>query len=145
MGFQHRRPFNVTPATRAGRSLPLVPQLRVWKATTIYSGEPAAFAGIPALAAGTSNGDIRLDFKTPGNRFIERRPQGERSSLELLGDVTWTEWSKISSLPIVRTSGAASGTTLDTLTFNFEDTWRASFGVNYKYSGPWTLKARRCL
>jgi long-chain fatty acid transport protein len=59
---------------------------------------------------------------------------------ELLADVTWTEWSKIQALPVVRTSGAANGQTLDTLTFSFDDTWRFALGANYKLSGPWTLR-----
>jgi long-chain fatty acid transport protein len=61
--------------------------------------------------------------------------------LELLGDVTWWQWSKINQLPLVRTSGPASGATLDTLVLNFRDTWRLSAGANYKLSGPLTLKA----
>jgi long-chain fatty acid transport protein len=92
------------------------------------------------LVAATSNGNVRLDLKTPATASLSVAHKAS-DKLELLGDLTWTEWSKISSLALVRTNGAASGTTLDTLVFNFEDTWRASFGVNYKYSGPWTLKA----
>ena len=66
---------------------------------------------------------------------------GGNDRLELLGDLTWTEWSKIKRLPLVRTSGPANGATLDTLTFNFDDTWRLAVGGNYKWSGPWTLRA----
>jgi long-chain fatty acid transport protein len=27
------------------------------------------------------------------------------------------------------------------LTFNFDDTWRVAVGANYKWRGPWTLRA----
>ncbi|MBV9362095.1 MAG: porin, partial [Betaproteobacteria bacterium] len=59
----------------------------------------------------------------------------------LLADATFTRWSKIQSLPLVRTSGTQNGATLDTFVFNFRDTWRVSLGGNYKLGGPWTLKA----
>ena len=76
---------------------------------------------------------------------LEQRGAGARhpplDRLELLADVTWTEWSRIKQLPLVRTSGAASGQTLDTLSFNFDDTWRLSVGTRFKLNGPWTLRA----
>jgi long-chain fatty acid transport protein len=138
-GFNVGALFDITPATRVGVHYRSSLDYSM-KGTTSFSGVPAAFAGIPALAAGTSNGDVKLDFETPASASLSVAHK-VNDRLELLGDLTWTEWSKIQRLPLVRTSGAASGTTLDTLTFNFEDTWRASFGINYKYSGPWTLKA----
>jgi long-chain fatty acid transport protein len=60
---------------------------------------------------------------------------------DLLADATWTHWSKIQQLPLVRSSGTQSGTTLDTLTFGFKNTWRTSIGANYKLNNAWTLKA----
>jgi long-chain fatty acid transport protein len=138
-GFNVGALFDITPATRVGIHYRSSLDYSM-KGSTTFSSVPAAFAAIPALAAGTSNGDVKLDFETPASASLSvAHKMNDR--LELLGDVTWTEWSRIQQLPLVRTSGAASGTTLDTLTFNFEDTWRASFGANYKYGGPWTLKA----
>jgi long-chain fatty acid transport protein len=138
-GFNVGALFDVTPATRVGIHYRSSLDYSM-KGSTSFTGVPAAFAGIPALAAGTSNGDVKLDFETPATASLSVAHK-VNDRLELLGDVTWTEWSRITRLPLVRTSGAGSGSTLDTLTFNFEDTWRASFGVNYKYSGPWTLRA----
>jgi long-chain fatty acid transport protein len=140
-GFNIGGLFNVTPATRLGVHYRSSLKYEMEGSTT-FTGQPAAFAApaAAALAAATSNGDIRLDLKTPATASLSVAHKAN-DKLELLGDVTWTEWSKISSLAIVRTSGAASGTTLDTLVFNFEDTWRLSAGMNYKYGGPWTLKA----
>jgi long-chain fatty acid transport protein len=39
-----------------------------------------------------------------------------------------------------RTSGPAAGSTAGTFVFNFDDSWRASIGANYKLDGAWTLK-----
>jgi long-chain fatty acid transport protein len=108
--------------------------------STSFTSVPAAFAGVPALAAATSNGNVKLDFETPASASVSTMQKlGER--FELLADATWTQWSKIKSLPLVRTSGAASGQVLDTLTFNFEDTWRVSVGANYRPGGALTLRA----
>ena len=58
----------------------------------------------------------------------------------MLGDVAWTGWSSIKALDIVRASGAASGTTAQTLDAEFRDTWRIALGANYKISDAWKLK-----
>jgi long-chain fatty acid transport protein len=53
---------------------------------------------------------------------------------DLMGDITWTAWSRLKRLDVVRTSGPAAGVTFTTLTFNWKDTWRYSVGANYKLS-----------
>ena len=62
---------------------------------------------------------------------------------ELLGDITYTWWSKIKAVPLVTTSGsliAPSGTTLDTFNFQFKDTYRVGIGANYRMRDDFTLK-----
>jgi long-chain fatty acid transport protein len=54
---------------------------------------------------------------------------------DLLADATFTRWSKIDTVTIM-----ASGATLDTLAFKFDDAWRVSLGANYHYSERWTFK-----
>jgi long-chain fatty acid transport protein len=56
---------------------------------------------------------------------------------DVLADVTWTGWSSIQQIAIVRTTG----TTLAVLPENFKDTWRYSAGVNYQYSDKVVLRA----
>ena len=138
-GFNIGALFDITPATRLGVHYRSALDYEL-DGTTNFSDVPAAFGGIPQLAAGTSSGNVQLDLETPATlSFSAAHRMNDR--LELLGDITWTEWSKIDRLPLRRTSGPASGTTLDTLVFGFDDTWRYSVGVNYKYSGPWTVRA----
>ena len=137
-GFNVGALFDVTPATRVGVHYRSSLDYET-EGSTSFSNVPAAFAGVPALAAGTSNGDVKLDLETPASLSISAVHKLS-ATWELLADATWTEWSKISQLPVVRTSGPASGSTLDTLTFNFNDTWRFALGANYKLSGPWTLR-----
>src|SRR5204862_122605 len=137
-GFNVGGLFNVAPATRVGIHYRSSLDYKL-DGNTSFSNVPAAFAGIPAAAAGTSNGNVKLDLKTPDNiSFSVAHKLNDQ--WDLLGDLTWWHWSKIKQLPVVRTSGPANGTTLSTLAFNFDDTWRASIGANYKLNGPWTLK-----
>ena len=138
-GFNVGALFDVTPATRVGVHYRSSLDYETTGSTS-FTNVPAAFGGVPALAAGTSNGDVKLDLETPASLSISVVHRVS-ATLELLADATWTEWSKIAQLPVVRTSGPASGSTLDTLTFNFNDTWRFALGANYKLSGPWTLRA----
>lgn len=63
--------------------------------------------------------------------------------LELLGDLTFTRWSKIKRIPLVTTTGSAltaANTILDTFTFEFKDSWRAGVGANYRWNDNFTLK-----
>jgi long-chain fatty acid transport protein len=129
-GFNVGTLFDVTPATRVGIH---------YRSSLEYDLDgSASFSGVPALPQ-LADGEVKLDLETPeslafsvAHRFSDR--------WELLGDLTWWRWSRIKELPVVRTDGALSGTTLSTLTFNFRDTWRASIGANYKPDGAWALK-----
>jgi long-chain fatty acid transport protein len=56
---------------------------------------------------------------------------------DILGDVTWTGWSAIPEIRIVRTSGSV----LTVLPENFKDTWRFSAGINYQYDDKTVLRA----
>ncbi len=57
--------------------------------------------------------------------------------VELLADLTWTGWSVIKSLNVV---DSATGTTLNSLSYNFQDTWRVGLGANYQYNDQWKLR-----
>ena len=59
---------------------------------------------------------------------------------DILGDVTWTGWSSIPELRIVRTDGPAVGAST-VLPENFKDTWRFSAGFNYQYNEKTVLRA----
>lgn len=63
----------------------------------------------------------------------------------LLGDISWTGWSSIPKVDIVRTSSGgtpttAAGTTAQTLETKFRDTWRVAVGGTYHYNNAWDLK-----
>lgn len=59
---------------------------------------------------------------------------------ELLGDITWTEWSRFEELRVVYDSMQPDSVTVE----NWKDTWRASIGANYLLNEQWTLRAGTC-
>ncbi len=138
-GFNAGALFDMTPAARIGIHYRSSIDYSM-KGTTSFSSVPAAFAAVPALAAATSGGDVKLDLQTPASLSVSGAYK-MNDRVELLADLTWTQWSEIKQLPLIRTSGAANGATMDTLKFNFRDTVRLALGANYKWGGPWTLRA----
>lgn len=129
-GFNIGVLFSLSPATRFGVHYRSSVELELDGDTT--------FTGTPALPQ-LSNGSVKLDVETPDSlAFSVAHRVNDR--LELLGDVTWWQWSKIDRVPLVRTSGSLSGTPVSTFVFAFEDTYRVSVGGNYKLNPAWMLK-----
>ena len=91
----------------------------------------------PALIGGNSTASAGL--ATPDS-FSFSVVHALSPRWDIMGDVTWTGWSHLKRLDVVRTSGVASGTSPVSLTFNWTDTWRTSLGLNYKYSDAWKLR-----
>ena len=92
----------------------------------------ANFSGTSGALLGS---DIKADLEVPDS-FSASIFQTLGTSWELMGDITWTGWSSVQQLQVIRTSatgaGAQPGSTLTTLQFHWEDTWRYSIGANYK-------------
>ena len=63
---------------------------------------------------------------------------------QLLGDVTWTQWSKVQNVDLFLTSAGLgafpAGTLVDTLDFQFKDTYRVGVGANYRWTNNLMLK-----
>lgn len=90
----------------------------------------ATFSLIPAL-----NGPVTADLKTPDTVSLSFLHQAT-PKLDVMGDVSWTQWSNLQQLVVVRTSGA----TLTTLQFRWDDAWRFGVGANYKLSDQTKLR-----
>lgn len=88
-------------------------------------------------AAQTSK--AKADVELP-DTFIVSVAQQLNERWEMLGDLSWTGWSSIDKVDIVRTSGVFSGATVQTLDTDFRDTWRVALGANYKLDDAWKLK-----
>jgi len=81
-------------------------------------------------AAAGSN--VRADLEVPESLSLSIFQT--MGNWEFMGDLTWTGWSSIQQLQIIRTSGPLTGATLTTLQFQWDDTWRYGIGANYKMS-----------
>lgn len=89
----------------------------------------ANFSGVAAL-----NGGIQADLQVPDS-FSFSVFHDLNSKWEVMGDVTWTGWSSVQQLAVIRSTasaGGGAGSALSTLPFQWRDTWRFSIGANYK-------------
>jgi long-chain fatty acid transport protein len=83
-------------------------------------------------AAPAGNSDVRADLEVPASGSLS--VFNTLGNWELMADLTWTGWSSLKQLQVIRTSGPLSGTTLSTLQFQWDNTWRYSVGANYRWS-----------
>jgi long-chain fatty acid transport protein len=93
-------------------------------------------SAISTGAAAAANGGVTADLRVPQSASLSLF-QAVGSSVEVLGDVTYTGWDSVQQLTVVRTSstpvpGQTAGTILTTLPFGWDNTWRYSVGANYR-------------
>lgn len=95
--------------------------------TTSFSG-PAA-----PLLGGNIKASLRVPESASASLFTALNPKWD-----VMGDITWTRWSQVQQLDVIRTTangaGGAVGSTLTSLAFRWSDTWRLGIGANYKAS-----------
>jgi long-chain fatty acid transport protein len=120
--------FSPSPNTRIGAAYRSSMGYKIdgWAS---FAGRPAALAA--ALPDGPITADVRLPDTASLSLFHRFNPKWD-----LLADVSWTGWSTIKTLNIVRTNGAL----LSTTPLEWKDTWRLSAGANYHYDSAWTLR-----
>lgn len=131
-GFNLGAMFQVAPNTRIGAS---------YRSSIEYEVEGSArFSGTAGalLASG-----VRADLTVPESVSISfLTALGPK--WEVMGDATWTRWSRLQELVVIRTSatgaGAAAGSTLTTLAFQWDDVWRFGIGANYRMNDQTKLR-----
>ncbi|HXK10471.1 MAG TPA: outer membrane protein transport protein [Vicinamibacteria bacterium] len=87
-----------------------------------------------ALNDAFANGAVKTTIKLPDTLSVAAAWKGERA--EVLADWTWTGWSSIPTLDILR----ADGSDLSSVPLTFQDTWRAGLGFNYRFNDAWKLR-----
>jgi len=123
--------FKVSPATKLGVS---------YRSKVKYdlTGDITITGPSAALNASRSS-NAKADLELP-DTFILSGTHQLSDKVQLLGDVSWTGWSSIQKLDVVRTSGALTGQIAQTLDTEFRDSTRVAVGVNYQYKGDLKLK-----
>jgi long-chain fatty acid transport protein len=124
--------FTLSPATRVGVAYRSKVKHDLTGSLTVDG--PAAGASA-ALTTGNAKASVELP-----DTFILSVVQKLDERWEMLGDISWTGWSSIPKVDIVRTSGALNGVTVQTLDTSFRDTWRYAWGASYLYSDTLKLK-----
>jgi long-chain fatty acid transport protein len=96
----------------------------------------ATFAGVPNFAAlGPVGGALNAAFASGTATAKIELPDTfsaaisyQKDKLEVMADYSWTGWSTIESLDILRVDGS----TLSSAPLKFQDIWRVGLGFNYK-------------
>lgn len=119
--------FNLSPSARLGLS---------YRSAISYdvSGN-IAVSGPSAPTNAALSGGANASLKLP-DVFILSATQQVSDKWQMLGDLSWTGWSSIPKLDVLR----SSGTLAQTLDTDFRDTWRVALGASYQYNDATKLK-----
>lgn len=100
------------------------------------SSNPYVAGIIAAAGAGQlADGPVSLDLKVPDTAIVSLSQKiADRTTL--MADVSWSGWSSVPALNIVRDSG----TTLSNTPERWKDTWRYALGADAQISDAWTLR-----
>lgn len=132
--------FTISPMTKVGISYRSAVEHEVDGDVSVAgNGSAAGNATAAALNAGGASSGTKASIKLP-DTFILSATHKLNNQWELLGDISWTGWSSIKKVDIIRTSGLLSGQTAQTLDTEFRDTWRFAIGANYQLDDAWKLK-----
>ena len=129
-GFNLGALVNLTPAIRYGIT---------YRSKISYKLDGTI--NLSALPA--ANGGATADLTIPENLSLSI-VGAVSPSWDLMGDVTYTRWSRFQQLTVLRTTASIAGgvgSTITTLPFNWRNTLRFSVGANYKPNQSWKLRA----
>lgn len=129
VGFNLGAMFQLSPSTRIGLS---------YRSQLNFELEGNEEFKYTAAAIGTSglSTDVKAKLKTPAN-FSLAVSQKLSDKWEMLGDITWTDWSVVETLIVTNKN---TGNPLQRLSYNFHDTYRIGLGANYQYSDALKLR-----
>lgn len=119
VGYNLGATFQLSPATRIGLA---------YRSELDFDLEGKQEFKVPSPAL--VDQDVKVSLKTPAN-FSLAVSHKVSSKLELLADVTWTDWSVVKTLDL---KNKQTSVMLNQLSYNFEDTYRVGLGANYQYN-----------
>lgn len=128
-GYNLGAMFQLSPSTRVGLTYRSEIKFKL-------EGDYDVATAVAAGGNATADHKIKATLKTPASASLAVAQQLS-DRWELLGDITWTEWSVVDDVILKIKS---SGTSLAKLSYNFKDTWRVGLGANYKYNDQWKFR-----
>ena len=132
--------FTVSPSTKLGLSYRSRIKYHTDGDVKLSSDGSALGNGtLAGLVGAGRQSDLTADLTLP-DTFIMSVTQKLSDKWEMLGDVSWTGWSSIPKVDIMRSSGSLNGQNAQTLDTEFRDAWRVALGATYKYNDAWKLK-----
>jgi long-chain fatty acid transport protein len=82
-----------------------------------------------------ANGDVSVDVTLPEMASLGVRYRLD-NDVELLAGASWTAWSSVQQIRFVRSSGSL----LNSIAYNWRNSWRLSGGANYPCAERWLLR-----
>jgi len=137
-GFNVGLMFSPSPNTNIGLSYRSEMKYTLSGSAAFFSRPAALNAALgasAALAAQIGDSPVTADLKLPASYSLAVKQQ-INPKWDVLFDLTRTQWSSIPSLDIIRNSGA----TLESVPFNWENTWRVGLGFNYRHDPSWIFR-----
>jgi long-chain fatty acid transport protein len=137
--------FNVGASLEVGKAARLAASYRSRikhdiTGDAVFANRPTFATAGPLGALGTAlngrlaDGPVSAHIELPETASVAAAY--EAGKVEVLADYTWTGWSSIETLAILRTDG----TPLSSVSLKFDDTWRVGLGVNCRMNDAWTLR-----
>jgi len=96
------------------------------------AGLPAPIAASPRFTNNGASADVTLPESLSLSGHVDLD-----SKWALLGDVTWTRWSRFKELRVRFSNGAPDSVTTE----DWRNTVRVAVGANYRYNDAWKLRA----
>ncbi|KAB2915882.1 MAG: aromatic hydrocarbon degradation protein [Dechloromonas sp.] len=131
VGYNLGAMFQLTPTTRLGLAYRSRLEFEL-EGRQRWAVASPGFGPVAPLV----NADVKAKLTTPAN-FSIALSQMVGQKWEILGDLTWTDWSVVDTLYV---NNRQTGVPLQKLTYNFKDTWRVGLGANYQYSDSIKLR-----
>ncbi len=141
-GFNLGALFNASPNTTVGVTYRSAMNYKI-SGTANYFGRTAALtaATLVSQAAAAQIGDsaFTANIKLPATFSVALKYQ-PNSQWDVLADATQTQWSSVQSLDLYRSSGIATGLSIESVPFKWRDTLRIALGSNYRYNDQWMAR-----
>jgi long-chain fatty acid transport protein len=122
--------FQIAPDMRIGFSYRSQVRHNL-EGTSTITGTPALLAGSPTFQSTAASAVVTLPESVSMSVFQQYNDQWA-----MMGDITWTHWSRFKELRVKFANGAPDNVTPE----NWDNSFRVSLGVTYQANTAWKLR-----